>query len=149
MAYLVGLLHNFGLLLMGHIFTEEYSVLNRAATESAQLDIEQLERDLFGITHAEIGAWLMAYWDMPDDVQTSLKELSQGTGMTDMNPYTRVLQLAADLLELHENPQSARLDRLEELLSLTGLSLEQVQTVFTKIQEDAFGLEEIATRLAA
>jgi HD-like signal output (HDOD) protein len=149
MAYLVGLLHNFGLLLMGHIFTEEFTILNRAVTESPELDIEQLERDLYGITHAEIGAWLMEYWDMPDDVQTSLREMSNGTTLADMSQYTLVLQLATDLLDHNEGSLINDDTSLDGSLKMMGISMEQAQAVFRKIQDDAYGLEEMATRLAA
>jgi len=63
-AFLGGLLHDIGMVVMDHVMHEEYSlVLERAIREGGSLD--QLEREACGFDHGEVGAWLGERWKFP------------------------------------------------------------------------------------
>jgi putative nucleotidyltransferase with HDIG domain len=62
-AFLGGLLHDIGKLLLGSNFHRQY----RAVVQSFQepYGVRETERQLFGATHAEAGAYLLGLWGLP------------------------------------------------------------------------------------
>lgn len=82
-AYLCGLLQDFGILLLGHLFAPEFRLLNKMAAANPQTPIPELEERLIGMGaahdvlamgHARIGAWLMQVWRMPGEITTTILE---------------------------------------------------------------------------
>ncbi|MEW6157149.1 MAG: HDOD domain-containing protein [Verrucomicrobiota bacterium] len=63
-AYTAGLLHDLGKLVLAANFENDYG---RVLTVSRQqsVPVTQIEREIFGATHAEIGAYLLCHWGMP------------------------------------------------------------------------------------
>lgn len=61
-AYLAGLLHDVGELLMLSAFGGDYAeLLTRSESETA---LAALETERFGIDHAEVGTWLVDHWQL-------------------------------------------------------------------------------------
>jgi HD-like signal output (HDOD) protein len=53
-AYLAGLLHNFGFLVLGHSFPEEFTKLHNAIIKEPETPIIELEQRILGVTHTEV-----------------------------------------------------------------------------------------------
>lgn len=68
LAYLGGLLHNFGYLLFGHFCPKEFASLNEMISLDPKQDIRALEIQNFGITHDLIGLYLLKAWNLPEEV---------------------------------------------------------------------------------
>ncbi|MEG6659175.1 HDOD domain-containing protein, partial [Pseudomonas aeruginosa] len=66
LSYLGGLLHNFGYLVLAHVFPPHFSLICRHLEVNPHLGHAYIEQHLLGITREQIGAWLMRVWDMPD-----------------------------------------------------------------------------------
>jgi HD-like signal output (HDOD) protein len=63
-AFVGGLFHDIGKILMGKFFAKEF----RAAIQRATLNEENLwdlEREIIGVPHTELGDWLAQYWKLP------------------------------------------------------------------------------------
>jgi HD-like signal output (HDOD) protein len=66
-AYTAGVLHDVGLLLLAVNFFEDYShVLDYAFVNSVPL--ADAEREVLGCTHAEVGAYLLGIWGLPESI---------------------------------------------------------------------------------
>jgi len=66
-CFLAGLLHDVGQLVLAFGLHEEYAgVLTRAQNEG--LPIWQVEQECFGATHADVGAYLLALWGLPNPI---------------------------------------------------------------------------------
>ncbi len=64
-AFLAGMLHDAGKLVFASNFPEKYS----RALESAQgAQSVETEMDAFGLNHADVGAYLLGLWGMPDSI---------------------------------------------------------------------------------
>lgn len=83
LLYLAGLLHNFGFLVFGHLFQPEFYLLNKMVAANPRVPVTTLERqvlcmgqarDVLCLGHAEVGAWLMKTWRMPDEVVVAARE---------------------------------------------------------------------------
>jgi len=66
-SFLAGVLHDVGQLMLAIEMPRRYAEVLRAARAS-QHPIWQAERDEFGTTHAEVGAWLFHSWGLPGAV---------------------------------------------------------------------------------
>ena len=63
--FLAALLHNIGFPLFGHQFSAEFGHLNKLINANPNSSIYSLETFAFGVNHAQMGAWLMNAWAMP------------------------------------------------------------------------------------
>ncbi|MBE7928094.1 HDOD domain-containing protein [Pseudomonas saudiphocaensis] len=72
-SYLAGLLHNFGYLVLAHVFPPHFSLICRHLEVNPHLHHSLIEQHLLGITREQIGAWLMRYWGMPEELSTALR----------------------------------------------------------------------------
>lgn len=66
-AMIAGILHDLGRLLLAENFPEDYREVMALARE-ARLPLHEGERDVLGVTHAEIGGYLLSLWGLPDDI---------------------------------------------------------------------------------
>lgn len=64
-AFLAGLLHDIGKLILDHWFHEQYSQVLLDSAER-QVSVWQSEERLLGFDHAMAGAWLAKSWGLPD-----------------------------------------------------------------------------------
>jgi HD-like signal output (HDOD) protein/signal transduction histidine kinase len=69
-AFLSGLLHNIGRLILAEIYPEEYSLL--LAYEEYGNGLEEKEEAL-GMTHMEAGAYLISHWNLPSLIADAVR----------------------------------------------------------------------------
>lgn len=55
-----GLLHNIGILTMNHELTDKY-----ISTDNICDNLLKLEKEEFGVTHQEVGGYLLSWWELP------------------------------------------------------------------------------------
>lgn len=66
-CFLAGLLHDVGQLILATGLPEEYTnVLDLA--KSQNLPVSQVEKEHFGATHADVGAYLLGLWGLPNPI---------------------------------------------------------------------------------
>lgn len=63
-----GLLHNIGKMIFLKCFTRKYDKLFQTIEKNPNLSFCQLEKDTFGVTHEEVGAYLLQWWEIPNSV---------------------------------------------------------------------------------
>lgn len=66
-AYIAGLLHDVGKLVMQQFFNEEYQRLLQLL-QDPEADELKMEQQVFGLTHGEIGATLLIRWNIPKEI---------------------------------------------------------------------------------
>jgi putative nucleotidyltransferase with HDIG domain len=66
-AFMAGLLHDLGKLVMVHNLPDHYAELLQA-TMDKNLPIHEAEMKIFGATHEQIGAYLIGLWGLPDSI---------------------------------------------------------------------------------
>lgn len=66
-AFVAGVLHDIGKLILIEYFPKKFSnALDLAQKET--LTISDAEEQIFGVTHAELGAWLAEKWNLPNSL---------------------------------------------------------------------------------
>ncbi len=149
LCYLGGLLHNFGYLILGHYFREEFIGLSDAMLGQPDVPMEELERQYLGIDHGEIGAWLLDAWQLPEEIVTLVKEHHTSDYSGPHASYVHLAQLVDKILHNVESG-SAPTDGLpESLLQSLGLDEVAVMRAVDVVLEDTSGLDDMAARFAA
>ena len=158
LAYLCGLLHNFGLLLIGHLFPEEFNQLNALREANPEQTMQALEQQVFGsgngqellsVGHGAIGGILHKLWQLPDAVVKTAGVHQQPDYHGEHEEYVLMVQLANELLkEKHIgdefNPEDYAMPR--ERLGLTEANLETLREGVEAVSDD---LDALARSLSA
>ncbi len=73
-AYLAGLMHDIGIIVFGYLIPEEYgSFIEGIADEEKPLEV--MEKETFGIDHAELGAMFVeTWWDVDQRISISIRQ---------------------------------------------------------------------------
>ncbi len=98
LSYLSGLLHNFGYLVLAHVFPPHFSVMCRYIEANPHLDTGYIEHFLLGITREQIGSQLMSVWNMPEEVIIALRHQKNQSFEGVNAEYAGLLQLTQHLL---------------------------------------------------
>jgi len=94
-AFTAGLFHDFGKLLIASEAPEAYDALCAVASSGAS-EWEECERELLGITHAELGAMAVSHWNLPQPIRMAVEHHhSPGDGGDGLRSLSQVI-LAAD-----------------------------------------------------
>lgn len=98
MAYLSGLLHNFGFLILAHVFPPQFSLVNRHIEVNSHINRTYIENHLLGISREQCAATLMSEWQMPEELITALRQMHNPNYEEDHSDYANLLYVAVRLL---------------------------------------------------
>lgn len=159
LAYLTGLLHQFGLLMLGHLFLPELRMLGKLAELSPDAPLHQLERrilsegmgaDALRLGHARLGAWMLQMWNMPGELQAVAAHYEERDYAGEHALYHAVLLLAIDLFSAHLRGDEQFDDSAAaESLARLGLSLQQFDAIHRSMLDQITLIEELGAALAA
>ena len=148
-AYLAGLLHNFGFLLLGHLFRPQFDRLNKAMEAEPQRPIIELEREVIGVTHTELGLWLMEAWDMPREIIETVREHHNVAYRGDYSGYANLVYVANALLARHGIGDAEAVAIPQSLYEAFGLNEADAEAALASVMADREGLDFMARRMAA
>jgi len=78
-AFTAGLLHDIGQIILASKKSAEFGQALRTAAETGDLLID-VEKEMFGATHAEVGGYLMELWGLPDPITEAITFHSYPSG---------------------------------------------------------------------
>jgi HD-like signal output (HDOD) protein/prolyl-tRNA editing enzyme YbaK/EbsC (Cys-tRNA(Pro) deacylase) len=148
-CYLIGLLHDFGFLVLGHLFREEFDGLSRLVMEKGRDHLDELEKDYLGVTHGELGCWLLKAWGLPEEVILSTREHHNENYNGPNFVYVNMLRLTDYLLRGYDNDTLTYDDLPMNLLQPLQLEPDQVIRVMTQLIGQDNSLNDMVRRLAA
>lgn len=149
MAYLSGLLHNLGYLILAEVFPPHFSNYCRYQEANPDTNHCLIERHLLGITREQLGAWLMTSWHMPSEVCAAMRHQHDADFDGEDSPYANLLFVALRLLRQHgigDAPPEPIPDALYERLYLDPEKANAaIESMLTSIEE----LDMMAAGMAA
>ena len=136
-AFVAGLFHDVGQLVLISFFGETYEQLLRTIPlEAEELDV--LERESFGHTHGEISAIATGFWKLPLSVQTAVRlherplpSVQPRTGVT-LAEAVHIADKSVTALGFSTIEVSVREDAVQPDLSQLGLDDTKVSTEFLR-----------------
>ncbi len=146
LTYLAGLLHNFGYLLLAHVFPPHFSLICRHLEVNPHLCHTYVEQHLLGISREQIGAWLMGLWDMPPELTTALRFQHDPSYNGEHAVFPNLLCLALRLLRSRGIGAGPEAPISDELLERVGLSREKAHAVVDKVLQAEALLRELASQ---
>lgn len=146
LTYLAGLLHNFGYLLLAHVFPPHFSLICRHLEVNPHVCHTYVEQHLLGISREQIGAWLMKLWDMPDELSTALRFQHDPGYDGEYSAFPNLVFLATRLLRSRGIGSGPQDEIPDELLERLGLVREKAEDVVSKVLEAESLLRELASQ---
>ncbi|MCL6417140.1 HDOD domain-containing protein [Aestuariirhabdus sp. Z084] len=157
-AYLAGMLHHFGIILLSHLFPSEYRLLCRLVEREPEKPIFELEkrvmgfgqaRDILTLGYGKIGGWLLDEWNMPGELVVCAMHHTEAGFSHQQQPYVALIQLVNYLLTINQI-EYATLDRLDDSVCLTlGITVEEAQAELDKILESNQSIEQLISTMVA
>lgn len=148
-AYLAGLLHDIGFLVVNLFSKNEYAWLNKMIVANPDASILDTEKRLLGTTHSELGAWLMEAWEMPAELSTTVAEHHNLSYDGVHAEYANLINLTERLLKMHGMSDSDTDEIPDELLAKLGLSEEEIFEITDEVLQGGDTLKEMAVAVSA
>lgn len=149
LTYLAGLLHNFGYLLLAHVFPPHFSLICRHLEVNPHLCHTYVEQHLLGISREQIGAWLMKLWDMPEELAAALRFQHDPTYDGEYSAFPNLVCLTTRLLRARGIGTGPQEEIPEELLERLGITRDKAEEVVNKVLEAENLLRELASQFHA
>ncbi|MBV4489219.1 aminoacyl-tRNA deacylase and HDOD domain-containing protein [Pseudomonas oryzicola] len=149
LTYLAGLLHNFGYLLLAHVFPPHFSLICRHLEVNPHLCHTYVEQHLLGISREQIGAWLMKLWDMPEELAAALRFQHDPTYEGEYSAFPNLVCLTTRLLRARGIGTGPQDEIPEELLERLGITRDKAEEVVNKVLEAENLLRELASQFHA
>lgn len=140
--FIAGLLHN-----IGHLVThQKIPELSQAAIDvAAQKNIELYlaEREVMGFDYAQVGAALMAEWNLPESLQTITKYHTEPVKAADFRVETAIVHIASGithnaLKDIPVNPETLSIN--PACWQITGLSVDDMSAIKREVDQQAAGV---------
>lgn len=148
-AYITGLLHNIGLIIMGNVFHTEFDWLNKMLSNRPQQSLVTTEQTLFDCTHATIGQYLMRHWNMPEEISVVVGEHHNNNYSGDHETYVWLTQLAGQALSAHNLSDADEENISEELCQQLSITETDVEDSLTAIMGEKKTLDAMVNTLCA
>ncbi|WP_020405510.1 aminoacyl-tRNA deacylase and HDOD domain-containing protein [Hahella ganghwensis] len=148
LAYLSGLLHNFGYLVLAHVFPPHFSLICRYAEANQHVDVENCEQHLLGITREQIGSQLMYSWNMPDEVVAGIRFQKNPYYAGEHAQYSALLFVTTQLLRsrgIGDGPTQPIPQSVWDLLNLSQEGADEVMQELLGLSEE---MKTLANSLA-
>jgi hypothetical protein len=102
-AFTAGLMHDLGKIVLASNFDEQYRGVQSLAIKQ-QLPLWEVEKEIFGANHGEIGAYLLGLWGMPLDLLEA-SALHHNPSLTITKGFTPLTAVhVANVFEHEANP---------------------------------------------
>ena len=157
-AYLAGLLHNFGILLIGHLFPPEFQMLNKLRESDPEASMADLEKQVFGmggaqdfisLGHGSLGAILLKMWGLPEACIKSAAMHQKQAYTGDNESYVNLVQLVNYYLAQEQIGDEFIDYDPQQALTLLGLEEEKVQALVEVCLEKCRSLDSMISNMAA
>lgn len=157
-AYLCGLLHNFGVLLMGHLFPQEFRLLNHEVERYPQRPLHDIEQSLviggdsqqfIRLGHDHLGGYLLEKWNLPAAVHLSAYHHNDDQYAGEWGEYVDLTRLCNALLSQKGVGDMGAEEAEQVLASCTLISREEAGQVLEKVMELCPELDNLADNMAA
>lgn len=147
LAYLAGLLCNFGHLLLGVVFPPQFYTLNKLIAFNPHIHPSLIEKYLLGVDHEQIGSWLMRAWKMPQEVNAAVLKHHVEDFQGEFSVYSNLVYLANRLLKRHNLGDAENSDISPQLLESLALTETQILCALEEVTSKGEEWDNLAKQI--
>jgi HD-like signal output (HDOD) protein/prolyl-tRNA editing enzyme YbaK/EbsC (Cys-tRNA(Pro) deacylase) len=148
MAYLCGLLHNFGYLILAEVFPPYFKSYCELADSNPHVSHQAIERHLLGVTREQLGSTLMSLWSMPEEVVIGLRHQCNPEYQGEFASYAKLIFVAQRLLHQNNIGRGPKLEIPQQVFDDLHLDPEKAKQAMASVLESTSDLKHIAKDLA-
>jgi len=148
-AYLAGLLHDIGVLVLGKVFMPEYFWLSKLTRAGPDTPLATLERQLLGVSHAELSELQLRHWGLPEEIAVAVAHHHDEDYTGPHAVYAQLVLLSDRLLKSQALSDADTGALPQAVLARLGLGEEQALAALDALLEDADTLRAMAHQLTA
>lgn len=147
LVYLAALLHNFGYLVLAHLFPPHFNVLSRYIEANPHFPIYAIEQQILSVTREQIGSWLMSSWDLPEEVCTAIRYQNNADYEGDYSYSVKVLYVANRMLRERSLSDGPFEEIPESLFTELGLERYKADIILTNLMSNDEDIRELTSVL--
>lgn len=145
LTFLAGMLHDVGYSVLAHLDVESSDELQtRMITEPNRLAVE-LEMEVVGLTHDELGAELARHWNLPEEIVTAIRCHHEVQKSDAARPLARIINLAEKLLPSSGFPELVDVTITPEDWQALGIDPERSDEIIVRVAEQAEQASQFAS----
>jgi putative nucleotidyltransferase with HDIG domain len=145
LTFLAGMLHDVGYSVLAHLDVELSDELQtRMITESDRISLE-IEREIVGVCHDELGAELARHWNLPVEIVVAIRFHHDSTKGNSAQPLARIINLAEKLLSSFGFHEIIDTTITPEDWQALGIDPEQAEDISAQVVEQAEQASQFAS----
>jgi putative nucleotidyltransferase with HDIG domain len=137
--FLAGLLHDIGFMALSYLNIDASDAVHNALLAQPERDIQDIEHELIGLTHSEIGAQLARHWDLSEEIIAVIRHHHQpdATGAEAGQPLVTLVNFAEHLLADFGIKEHTSVELTEQDWQSLGIDPDKAEDIIEKIAEIA------------
>lgn len=147
MAYLSGLLSNFGNMVLAEVFPPHYGDICRLQDANPHLHYQYCDRHYLNISRDQLSSWLMELWNMPEEVLVALRHQGNPKAEGENTEYAKLIYVARSLLAEQGLMHGPRLVIEDSVWADLKLTREQAEQAIEGVAESSEDLQNIVSEL--
>ncbi|VAW94555.1 hypothetical protein MNBD_GAMMA22-2409 [hydrothermal vent metagenome] len=148
-AYLAGLLHDIGYLVLASSFETEYFWLNKLIASKPEVPMTVIEHQLLGVHHSYLGCILLTSWNMPEFLSVTVAEHHNEDYLGPYSELSSLVLLVDRALKSHSQSDAFTEILPEELVSRLGLSHDIITESVNEVLECSENLDLMVAAMSA
>jgi putative nucleotidyltransferase with HDIG domain len=144
--FLAGLLHDIGYMALSFIDTPSSDALHSEILAHPERPACEIEQELLGMTHGDIGAQLGRHWDLPEEIIAVMRyhHTPDDAGADAGQPLVRLVSFAERLLPSFGVTEQAEAEIREEEWMQLGIPAEKAEGIIEQIATIADQAKQLA-----
>lgn len=147
-VYLGGLFHNLGVLLLAHVYPEQYSKALADQMQDPAADLLALERVRVGIDNCNAGVWLARRWHLSNAVIDMMEQQGPRDDQSEKDLPATLVGSAVDWVSHYQKGDEFSLIDDVSLYSLPGMDVDVIGEIEAKFDGQCADLNDLAQMLA-
>ncbi|WP_415889625.1 HDOD domain-containing protein [Neptuniibacter sp. SY11_33] len=147
LIYLSSLLHNFGYLVLAHLFPPHFTLLSRYIEANPHFALDSVEQQVLSVTREQIGSWLLSSWELPAEVTTAIRHQNEADYSGEHSNYVKVMYMANRLLRQQGLSDGPLEEVPEEMYAELGLKEPDVAKMLRRLMRNDEAIKELTALL--